>query len=220
MTGPTVSSRLLLVSDIVAGLDADEWCPALERAGWSGPVHVHEHPGRTGDVPLVGGNHEVIDPAFALGGSDAIGSDVVVVGFGRSGAAAQLVGLGGRAAAVVTVDGLGGPFVSPAEQIGATLATMRAVLADEQAHAAPGPGMLDPRLSHGLTAHGDEETASRMAAAMPVPMLVIETPMSAVEDAEVERIASLTVSTKLVRLGEAGATAVAETLVGWVGAQR
>ncbi len=213
---PSAGSRLLLIGDIVEGLDAPDWVAALRAAGWSGPVRVHEHPGRTGDDPLTGGNHEALDPAFALGGTDAIGPDVVVVGFGRSGPVAQLIGLGGRAAAVVVIDGLGGPFVSPAEQIGSTLAMMRATMLDEPSHDDPKPGELDRRLGHGLMSHGDLDTAARMLEVMPVPILVLETRASPLPAAAASELADALWHATLLRVDEVDPATVADHVIGWV----
>ena len=41
--------------------------------------------------------------------------ELVVVGVGHNGAAAQVLALGGRAAGLVLVDGLGGPWLGPVE---------------------------------------------------------------------------------------------------------
>ncbi|HUW03495.1 MAG TPA: hypothetical protein VMW08_14150 [Acidimicrobiales bacterium] len=218
----TSRSRLLLVSDIVVGIDPAMWADALRRAGWGGPVEAHIHPGRQGDVALPGGNHEPLDPAFALGGTDAIGEAVVVVGFGRSGPVAQLAGLGGRAAAVAVVDGLGGPFVEPAEQIAATLDMMRATMADEASHSLPAPSEVDRRLGHGLTPHRDRPTAERMIEAMPVPMLVVETADSPLDASTVDELTSSADRGRLTvtRVGRSTpdrvATEVADALVTWV----
>jgi hypothetical protein len=218
----TTGGRVLLVSDIVVGLDSEMWVGALRASGWTGPVDIHVHPGRQGDPALPGGNHEPLDPAFALGGTDAIGDEVVVVGFGMSGPVAQLVGLGGRAAGVVVVDGLGGPFVDPAEQIGATLRMMRATMADDASHAPPAPSEVDRRLSHGITPHRDRATAARMVEAMPVPMLVIETGDSPLDASVVDELTSSQPhgQVTVARIGrstpEDEVRAVADALVGWI----
>jgi hypothetical protein len=217
MTAPSLASRLLLISDIVEGLDGEGWVTAMRAAGWAGPIGVHEHPGRTGDDPLIGGNHEALDPAFALGGTDAIGPDVVVVGFGRSGPAAQLIGLGRRAAAVVAVDGLGGPFVPPAEQIGSTLTMMRTTMLDEPSHGAPTPGEVDRRLSHGLTGHGDRDTAAAMIEVMPVPILVLETSASPVTATVAVELTDAPGHATLLRVDVVDPATIAHHVIGWLG---
>lgn len=216
MTGLSPDSPLLLVGDIVDGLDVDEWTDALNAVGWSGTVEVHQHPGRSGDLLLPGGNHEPLDPAFALGGTDAIGLEVVVIGLGRSGPVAQLVSLGGRAGAVVVVDGLGGPFVEPHRQIEATFAMVRAAMADERSHDVPAPGEVDRRLAHGLVPHGDRRTAQRMIEVMPVPMLVIESAASNVPSAIAREITAAGPSVALHEVETATAHVVAGLIVEWV----
>jgi pimeloyl-ACP methyl ester carboxylesterase len=160
-----------------------EWAAAL--AGWPGRVMAPDLPGHNGEPPPVGGHYETGDAVFvALGLLRAEPStDLVIVGVGHSGAAAQILALGGRAAGLVLVDGLGGPWLGPVE-IDTRLRDMRRrILTTPAAMAAPAPGVSDPRATMVVGA-ADRGFAVRQADAMPVPVLLIETPESPTPDTD------------------------------------
>ena len=105
---------VLVLHDLGAS-GGGEWAAAF--ADWPGRVLAPDLPGHNGAPPPVGGQYETGDAVFvALEVLRAEDSDeLVVVGVGHNGAAAQILALGGRAAGLVLVDGLGGPWLGPVE---------------------------------------------------------------------------------------------------------
>ena len=121
--------------------------------------------------------------------------ELVVVGVGHNGAAAQVLALGGRAAGLVLVDGLGGPWLGPVE-IDTRLREMRRrILTTPAAMSEPAPGAADPRATMVVGAV-DRAFAVRQAEAMPVPVLLIETPSSPTPDTDdlVDHFAQVTLT--------------------------
>jgi hypothetical protein len=167
----------------------------------------------------VGGAYELADAAFVAVRTlaDAGGDDrPVVVGVGVNGWPAQILALGGRAAGLVLVDGLNGPYQGPVAATAAGREWLRA-LVDDPAALAPMPSgaSLDPRLRHGLRPHGDRALAERSAAALTVPVLVIESPRSALAPAERAEITDLMRSGSVVELAEPGPEAVVAAVRSW-----
>lgn len=159
------------------------WRNALAEAGWAGSIVAPDLPGHGDCPPGLSGHPELADPAFSAVGmlADAGLGDVrpVVLGVGAHGWSAQLLALGGRAQALVLVDGLGSPWRTAAQAVQHTRDQLRA-LTDDPAALAPfdGPG-LDPRLAHGPHPHGSRSLALRAAGATTVPTLLVESPRSA-----------------------------------------
>ena len=193
------------------------WVTALEDAGWPGAVHAPDLPGHGTAAAPEGGADELVDAAFAvLALLDDLGPEPpVVVGVGANGWAAQLLALGGRASALVLVDGLGGPWLSPRAAIAAVRDRLRAV-ADDPAAVGPAPrGRIDPRFRHAVPRQTSLDLAHRGAAALRVPVLVVESPGSLAgshREALVSRMADATVR----HVPDAGARTVAATLESWI----
>lgn len=173
---------LLVLHDLGAP-GGSEWEAAF--SGWPGRVLAPDLPGHNGAPPPVGGHHEPGDAVYvALEVLRAQAPDeLVVVGVGHNGAAAQILALGGRAAGLVLVDGLGGPWLEPAELEARQREMRRRILTTPGALSAPAPGADDPRATMvvGAAARG---FAVRQAEAMPVPVLLIETPSSPTPDSD------------------------------------
>lgn len=171
-----------------------EWRRALTDAGWNGPVLAPDLPGHGSTPARVGGSYEYADALLSIlplyASLDPDLPAPVVVGVGLHGWAAQVLALGGRASAVVLVDGLNGPWLTPVEQIAAGAAWVRALF-DDPAATAPAPvSGLDPRAAHGVPTHGSKRLAIKAARAMPVPALLLESPRSPLTRADVDEIAS------------------------------
>ena len=109
--------------------------------------------------------------------------ELVVVGVGHNGAAAQILALGGRAAGLVLVDGLGGPWLGPVDIETRQREMRRRILTTPAALSEPAPGADDPRATMVVGA-ADRGFAVRQAEAMPVPVLMIETPLSTTPDTD------------------------------------
>jgi pimeloyl-ACP methyl ester carboxylesterase len=182
-------------------------------------VRAPDLPGHGATPPPVGGSYELADAVFAVlpslaGGSP--GSEPVVVGVGTNGWSASVLALGGRAAALVLVDGLGGPWVDAPMAIAAGRDWLRAI-ADDPAALAPAPAEgPDPRLRHGVPPHGSRSLAERAAGATAVPALLVETPASAVAAADVAALAGCFGGGAVVTgLADGTADAVAAAVVAW-----
>jgi len=159
-----------------------EWAAAF--GDWPGRVQAPDLPGHNGAPPPVGGQYETGDAVFvALELLRAETSDeLIVVGVGHNGAAAQILALGGRAAGLVLVDGLGGPWLGPVEIDTRAREVRRQILTTPAAMSEPALGAPDPRATM-VSGAADRAFAVRQAEAMPVPTLLIETPASATPDA-------------------------------------
>ena len=159
-----------------------EWAAAF--ADWPGRVLAPDLPGHNGAPPPIGGQYETGDAVFvALDVLRAAPSDeLVVVGVGHNGAAAQILALGGRAAGLVLVDGLGGPWLGPVEVDARARELRRRILTTPEAMSEPPPGASDPRATM-VAGAADRVFAVRQAEAMPVPTLIVETPASPTPDA-------------------------------------
>jgi pimeloyl-ACP methyl ester carboxylesterase len=173
---------LLVLHDLVAP-GGGEWSEAF--ADWPGRVVAPDLPGHNGTPPPVGGHYEPGQPVYvALDVLRAHRPDeLIVVGIGHSGAAAQILALGGRAVGLVLVDGLGGPWLGIDELDARQREMRRRILTTPAAMSAPRPGMDDPRATMVLGA-ADRAFAVRQAEAMPVPVLLVETPSSPTPDTD------------------------------------
>jgi pimeloyl-ACP methyl ester carboxylesterase len=173
---------LLVLHDLGAPGGA-EWAAAF--AGWPGQVLAPDLPGHHGTPPPTGGQYETGDAVYVAIEvlRRAMPEDLLVVGVGHGGAAAQILALGGRAVGLVLVDGLGGPWLD-ADGIDARRREMRRrILTTPVALSAPPAGADDPRATMMVRA-ADRGFAVRQAAAMPVATLLIETPASTTPDAD------------------------------------
>lgn len=210
---------MVVLHDIGDAAGRRTWTAALEGAGWPGDVVVAALPGH-GDAPApVGGDYELPDAAVAgLRAVTSVAGDgrPALVGVGANGWAAQLLALAGRISALVLVDGLGGPWAEPTDAIDRSRRWLRAVADDPDAVApAPETGM-DPRLRHGLVPHGSRGLAHKAAIAMPVPVLLIETPLSPIPADEADDLAGrFRCGATLVRMTTTDLDTVAGAIVGW-----
>jgi hypothetical protein len=112
----------------------------------------------------------------------------------------------------VLVDGLGGPWLGPAELDARQRESRRRILATPAALEMPAPGAPDPRATMVLGA-ADRDFAVRAAAALAAPVLVIETPSSPTPDSGelVEHFADAT----LLHLPSRDAVVVASAAESW-----
>jgi hypothetical protein len=188
-----VGHSILVLHDVGDERGGSPWSAALTQAGWEGPILAADLPGHAGAAPPAGGNYELADGALTAArlliesGRDEPG---VIVGVGVNGWSAHVLALAGRATALVLVDGLGGPWLSPEEAIHLSRDWLRGVADDSAAMAPPPPGCaLDPRLRHGVLAPSSPNLARRAAAATAVPTLLLRSPVSALSPHEVASLA-------------------------------
>jgi hypothetical protein len=210
------------VTDLVSGLvvvhdlGAEGGAPWVDAfAAWDGRVDAPDLPGHGAAPAPRGGNHEVGDSVFALvehlSGDFAV--PPVVVGVGLSGIAATTFALGGRASALVLVDGLGGPWLDVPGRNARIRAARRAILATPAALRPHEPGTTDPRA--GLTVTADDRShVQRVLAAVPVPVLVVETPASTTPDAV--EVAGVIPDHVVVRVVDPAPPTVAGHVIEWL----
>ena len=153
------------------------WRDALIADGWDGPWSAPDQPGH-GDAPweadFYEGAHLVIAPFRHLV-ETGWRARPIVVAVGAQAAAAELLALGGKAAAIVLVDPPRGPFpADAAASQRAEYAWLRAVADDPDAQAPAPYGRTDPRTRHGISPRHDARYASGQRAAVPVPMLQLD----------------------------------------------
>jgi len=156
---------------------AAEWRDALVRDGWRGPWSAPDQPGHA-DAPweadFYDPSHLVIAPLRHLH-ETAWSERPVVVAVGVQSAAAELLALGGRAAAIVLVDQAAGPWPDDVDEIQrAEYAWLRALADDPEAQAPAPYGRTDPRTRHGCSPRHDPAYAARQRAAIAVPVLELE----------------------------------------------
>jgi pimeloyl-ACP methyl ester carboxylesterase len=173
----------LLVLHDLAATGGREWAAAF--TGWRDRVLAPDLPGHNGAPPPVGGHYETGDAVYVA--LDLLRADppdqLVVVGIGHNGAAAQILALGGRAAGLVLVDGLGGPWLGPVDLDARQREMRRRIMTTQAAMSEPSPGASDVRATMVVGA-ADRGFAVRQAEEMPVPVLLIETPSSPTPDAD------------------------------------
>jgi pimeloyl-ACP methyl ester carboxylesterase len=188
-----ITHPVVVLHDVGDELGGGPWATALTAAGWTGRVLAPDLPGHAGAPPPEGGNYESADTAYVLVPLLAeLGEPAVVVGVGVNGWNAELCGLAGKALAVVLVDGIGAPWITPTAAVHWQREWLRSIADDEAAVAPPPSGgrVLDPRLRHGLPPHGSRRLALRGAARLDVPLVLLESPASAAPPGDAEAIAS------------------------------
>ena len=153
------------------------WRAALLENAWDGPSSAPDQPGH-GDAPweadFYEGAHLVVAPFRHLV-ETGWRERPVVVAVGVQAAAAELLALGGKAAAIVLVDPPRGPLPDgPEASQRAEYAWLRTVADDADAQAPAPYGRTVPRTRHGLTPRHDASWAAKQRAAVPVPVLELD----------------------------------------------
>jgi hypothetical protein len=213
---------LLALHDVGEVGGGGPWRSALLAAGWTGPVSAPDLPGHGTTPAPVGGSYELGDPVLAvLPAVPAEAEDApVVLGVGTNGWCASILALGGRASALVLVDGLGGPFRPQVEAMAAERERLRRIADDPAALAPPPATGLDPRLRHGVSPLGNRPMAERAALCTPVPVLLLESPASPVPPEDRAAVAGrYPGGATVVEVESAAPEAVAPAVVAWVSAR-
>lgn len=212
---------IVVLHDAGADDGGAPWGAALVAAGWPGAVHAPDLPGHGAAAAPTDGAYELVDAALhALPLLAALdGEPPVVLGVGANGWAAQLLAIGGRAAALVLVDGLGGPWLDPVQAIASDRTRLRAIIDDPAAVAAPPASGLDLRLAHGIGAQTSCDLAARAAAALTVPTLVVSSPAAALAVGDRRDLLSHLADVTEVDVSDLAPAGVADEVVRWAGAQ-
>lgn len=157
---------------------------------------------------------------WSLAGADR-GGPTTLVGVGRNAHGALVHAAGGGCDRVVVVDGLWGPWRTPAEEIDAFYAMVRGIAADPAATGpAPTTG-LDPRAGYGYGLMTSADFCRRFWATVDQPVLVIETPASATPpDERAERLAWFGGPVTLVEVDTPRPAAMVDRIRGWNSVRR
>ncbi len=217
-------TTLVVLHDVGDAAGGAGWAAAFVTAGWTGPVLAPDLPGHAGAPPPVGGNHEPADGAFFLVGllaSARVSTNSAAPTGRSSSASATTVPTRNWPASLASprvsslVDGLGGPFRGPVADIDADRRRLRSIASDATAVAPmPAGAAVDPRLRHGVVPYSDLGFARRVATALPVPVLVVESPASGTSPDDVAHlVASMASGSTLVTVSGAGPTEVAAAIV-------
>lgn len=169
---------LLVLHDLGEERGGAPWREALVRDTWGGAWSAPDQPGH-GEAHWEADYYEVSHLAMApfrhlleAGWRER----PVVLGVGASARVAEFLGLGGKAAAVVLAGEPEPPvYASADERQRAEYAWLRSLADDPAAQAAAPYGRTDPRTRHGLAPHSVPGYRARLRAAMPVPVLELET---------------------------------------------
>ena len=197
------------------------WRRAVDRAGFPAGSAAPDLPGHGAAPAPAGGSYDLSDPVVSamgwLVGLPSGARPPVVIGVGSSGWAAQVLALGGRAAGLVLVDGLGGPWRSTDEAMAAEYDWIRAVADDPEATGPPPAAGLDPRAAYGPgpDAGPNRELAREVAAGLPGPTLVVLTPACRLDENGVAELTGLMTAAKVVRLESRDPDEVAGVVRAW-----
>jgi pimeloyl-ACP methyl ester carboxylesterase len=218
-----MKSALLFIHEVGDAAGAGRW--RLLAEGWSGRVLVPDLPGHGVTPPDEGAYYAPGDAAlYGVRALRAEGLDrdpPVVAGHGWGGFAAELLAAAGRASALVLVDGLGGPWIGPAELMAVQHEWLREVVADAPALAPPPPDALDPRLRHGFPSIWERPFTEARRAAITVPVLALESPASPTPAGErAERVAAFGGNARWEPIVEVSPQAVLDAASAWSRAQR
>ena len=153
------------------------WRDALEADAWDGPWAAPDQPGHGAapwETDFYEPAHLVIAPLRVLHQLAWV-ERPVVVGVREAATAAELLALGGRAAALVLVDApVDNRPCDPDAVQAEEYSWLRRIADDPDAQPVPAPGAADPRLRLGLTPRRDPDHATRQRSAVPVPVLELE----------------------------------------------
>ncbi len=147
--------------------------------------------------------------------ADADGESMLV-GVGENAHPALVSAGAGDCDRVVVVDGLWGPWRTPAQQIDDYYAMLRAVAADPAATGPPPSSGLDPRAMYGYGVMSSAQFAQQFWGVIEQPVLAIETPRSNTPPGErAERAAWFAGGADIVELDATDPVSVVATIQAW-----
>jgi pimeloyl-ACP methyl ester carboxylesterase len=216
-------AALLFIHEVGDAAGAARWRPLAD--GWPGAVLTPDLPGHGSTPPDEGAYYAPGDAALygvrALRAAALDGEAPLVAGHGWGAFAAELLAAAGRASGLVLVDGLGGPWITPAELMAVQHAWLREVVADPPALARPPVGGLDPRLRHGFPSIWERPFTEARRAAIAVPVLALESPASPTPARERdERVAAFGGDARWEEIAEVSPQAVLAAMTAWSRAHR
>ena len=174
-------TALLVIHEIGDPEAGGRWADLV--SAWPGDALAPDLPGHGETQPPTGGHYKAGDAAISAwraaeqAGITADDADVVVLGHGWGGFAAEVLAAAGRACKLILVDGLGPSWSSVDELVADRHRWLRDAFADPDALAPPNR-VPDPRLAHGFPSIWDREFVSNLRRSIKVPVVAIETPAS------------------------------------------
>jgi pimeloyl-ACP methyl ester carboxylesterase len=199
-----MNAALLVIHDAGDPKAGSRWAGLVDT--WPGDALAPDLPGHGETPPPTGGHYKAGDAAISAwraaeqAGIAAEHVDVVVLGHGWGGFAAEVLAAAGRTSRLVLVDGLGPPWSSVDELVADRHRWLRDALADPAALAPP-TSVPDPRLAHGFPSIWDREFVSNLRRSIAVPVVAIETPASKTPSVErAERLDDYAGETTLVEV--------------------
>ena len=203
-----MSNTLLVIHDTGDPEAGRRWTSLADA--WPGDALAPDLPGHGETPPPTGGHYKAGDAAIAAWRmaeeAGITAGDLVVLGHGWGGFAAEVLAAAGRASRLVLVDGLGGPWLSADDLVADRHRWLHAVLADPAALAPP-TETPDPRLAHTYSSVWARDFIRHMRRAITVPVLAVETPASETPDAR-QRLADFTGPATLVEVDSVDAVSV------------
>jgi pimeloyl-ACP methyl ester carboxylesterase len=205
---------LLVVHDAGDAAAGGRWRQLTDA--WPGPALAPDLPGHGSAPPPEGATYAPADAAIVvdqtLHNAGLVDTEVVILGHGWGGFAAELFAAAGRAVALVLVDGLGGPWRSYPELVADQHRYLRDVFADPKALAPP-DSVPDPRLAHPFPSVWERAYVAGLRDAIEVPVLALETPASPTPRDECdERLGDFAGEARIIEISEASAAAVTDAL--------
>lgn len=208
-----MNTALLVIHDTGDAKAGSRWVELVDA--WPGNALAPDLPGHGETPPPTGGHYKAGDAAISAwrvaeqAGVTADGVDVVVLGHGWGGFAAEVLAAAGRVCRLILVDGLGPPWSSVDELVADRHRWLRDAFADPAALAPP-TRVPDPRLAHGFPSVWDREFIGHLRRSIKVPVLAIETPASRTPRVERDdRLADYAGEATLVDVDSIDAVAVA-----------
>ena len=182
-------TALLAIHDAGDPKGGSRWTALTEA--WPGNALAPDLPGHGETPPPTGGHYKAGDAAIAAWrAAEQAGitnGDVVVLGHGWGGFAAEVLASAGRASRLVLVDGLGPAWQTFDDLVADRHRWLREVFADAESLAPPTTSP-DPRLAHAYPSVWDRNFIGNLRGTITVPVLAIETPASRTPD-PTERLA-------------------------------
>ena len=176
-------TALLVIHDAGDPKGGSRWTAVTEA--WPGDAVAPDLPGHGETPPPTGGHYKAGDAAIAAWrAAEQAGitkEDVVVLGHGWGGFAAEVLASAGRASRLVLVDGLGPPWQTFDDLVADRHRWLREVFADAESLAPPSAAP-DPRLAHTFPSVWDPTFIGNLRRSITVPVLAIETPASRTPD--------------------------------------
>ena len=178
---------------------------------------VPDLPGHGNTPAPRNGHYDPMAPIAIARWSLTVDGDATLIGVAAHAHSALVHAAGGGCDRVIVVDGLGGPWRAPSEQIDTYYQSLRSIVADRSATDSPPDRGLDPRATYPYGILTSAAFSQRFWAAIECPVAAIETPKSPTPREErAERLAWFGGPTTLYELDTADPSAVVSAALQWL----